>query len=502
MIASPILSPPKTIRVLIVEDNPDHAQLMKECLSFIEKFECRSVNSISSMWQEIRRENPDIILLDNYLPDGQGIDAVSALIAELPFTPIVMITALGNEQIAVQALKSGAADYWIKDEKYWETLPELVERTVTTYITKRALAFHNEQLRYQALLLRNMRDAIVVWNTNGLITFWNPEAENLFKLTAKQVIGKLVTEIYTTLFHPSISFPFEEKFQSREIERKVIHISGEHWISSRITPLIDPDKNQRILGYLDVIRDITQRKLLEERIQFTQMQLARSTQLAAIADLADGIAHHINNPLSTIIAESQILRKQLAHNHSLYESATAIEKAGWRVQKAVQQLLDFGRPPVTSFQPLSVNETIEQALNIIGDNIRAKHIQIRINLARNLPLMLGNQQKIIALWINLLILAQDGVMEGNQPEIEVTSQSANDKEIIVLIHDNGKIIPPEDLAQINATSFFKELGGRGSGIEINICQEILRQHKGKLLIESENLKGTTFRVSFLAEVIK
>jgi signal transduction histidine kinase len=116
--------------------------------------------------------------------------------------------------------------------------------------------------------------------------------------------------------------------------------------------------------------------------------------------------------------------------------------------------------------------------------------------------MLGNQQKIIALWINLLILAQDGVMEGNQPEIEVTSQAANDKEIIVLIHDNGKIIPPEDLAQINATSFFKELGGRGSGIEINICQEILRQHKGKLLIESENLKGTTFRVSFLAEVIK
>lgn len=502
MIAKPALSPPKTIRVLIVEDNPDHAQLMKECLSFMEKFECRSVNSISSMWQEIHRKNPDIILLDNYLPDGQGINVVKELITELPLTPIVMITALGNEQIAVQALKSGAADYWIKDEKYWETLPELVERTVTTYITKKALALHNEQLRYQALLLRNMRDAIVVWNTNGLITFWNPEAENLFKLTAKQVIGKLVTEVYANLFHPSINYPFEEKFQSRETERKVIHFSEEQWVSSRITPLIDPEKNQRILGYLDVIRDITQRKLLEERIQFTQMQLAQSTQLAAIADLADGIAHHINNPLSTIIAESQILRKQLAQKHPLYESATAIEKAGWRVQKAVQQLLDFGRPPIASFQTLNINETIEQALKIIGDNIRAKRIQIHTHLARNLPPIYGNQQKIIALWINLLILAKDGVMEVDKPEIEVTSQIINDKEILVIIHDNGRIIPPEDLTQINATSFFKEMGGRGSGIEINICQEILRQHKGKLSMESENLHGTTFRVSFLAEVIK
>ncbi|MGB9640668.1 MAG: response regulator [Anaerolineales bacterium] len=502
MIAAPILSPPKTIRVLIVEDNPDHAQLMKECLSFIEKFECHSVNSISSMWQEINVKNPDIILLDNYLPDGQGIDVVKELIAELPFTPIVMITALGNEQIAVQALKSGAADYWIKDEKYWETLPELVERTVTTYITKKALAFHNEQLRYQAMLLHNMRDAIIVWNTNGLITFWNPEAERLFKLTAKQVIGKLVTEVYATLFHPTINFPFEEKFHSREIERKVIRLSEDHWVSSRITPLIDADNNERILGYLDVIRDITQRKLLEERIQFTQMQLAQSTQLAAIADLADGIAHHINNPLSTIIAESQILRKQLSQNHPLYESASAIEKAGWRVQKAVQQLLDFGRPPLTSFQPLSVNETIENALKIIGDNIQAKQILIHTHLARNLPLIFGNQQKIIALWINLLILAQDGVMEVNQPEIDIISRSSNDKEIHVLIHDNGKIIPPEDLTQINATSFFKEMGGRGSGIEINICQEILRQHKGQLSIESDNQQGTTFRVSLLVEVIE
>ncbi|MGB9586167.1 MAG: sensor histidine kinase, partial [Anaerolineales bacterium] len=250
------------------------------------------------------------------------------------------------------------------------------------------------------------------------------------------------------------------------------------------------------------IRDITQRKLLEERIQFTQMQLAQSTQLAAIADLADGIAHHINNPLSTIIAESQILRKQLSQNHPLYESASAIEKAGWRVQKAVQQLLDFGRPPLTSFQPLSVNETIENALKIIGDNIQAKQILIHTHLARNLPLIFGNQQKIIALWINLLILAQDGVMEVNQPEIDIISRSSNDKEIHVLIHDNGKIIPPEDLTQINATSFFKEMGGRGSGIEINICQEILRQHKGQLSIESDNQQGTTFRVSLLVEVIE
>ncbi len=500
MIAPPVFSPPKIIQVLIVEDNADHAELMKEYLSFIEKFECRSVNSIAAMWRSIHQNIPDIILLDNYLPDGKGLDSIKELTKEFPLIPIVMITALGNEQIAVQALKSGAADYWIKDEKYWETLPELVERTVFTFTTKKALAYHSEQLRYQALLLQNMRDAVVVWNTNSLITFWNPEAENLFKLTSQQVIGKLVTEIYTNLFDPTIEFPFAEKFLSRDIERKMLHLSGEHWVSSRITPLIDPDKNERILGYLDVIRDITQRKLLEERIQYAQIQLAQSTQLAAIADLADGIAHHINNPLTTIIAESQILLSQLAPNQPAYESAKAIEKAGWRVQKAVHQLLDFGRPPSTSFQPLNVNETLQQAIQIIGDGMRANKVRIHPHLARNLPLILGNPQKIIALWINLLILAKDGVTDVQQPEITITSQQLNGNQILVLIHDNGHIIPVEDQIQINTTSFFKELGGRGSGIEINICKEILRQHKGELRIESEEQLGTTFRVSFLAEV--
>ncbi len=496
------LSAPDLIHVLIVEDNLDHANLMQECLSFMDKFECQSVNSIHSMWRVIQEKPPDIILLDNYLQDGKGLDVLAHLASEFPLIPIVMITSLGNEQIAVQALHTGAADYWIKDENYWAALPELVDKTVTSYAIKKTLEQNREQIRYQALLLRNMRDAIVVWNTNGMITFWNPEAENTFKLTNHQVIGKPVVEIYTQLFQPSIQFPFTEKFHSRETERKVINLPGEHWISSHITPLYDPDRENKLMGYLDVIRDITQPKLLEERILFSQIQLSRSTQLAAIADLADGVAHQINNPLSTIIAESQILLSELDPGQSGYESAKAIENAGWRVQKAVQHLLDFGRPPATSFEPISVNETIEQALRIIGDKIRADGVQLQCNLARNLPLISGNQQKIIALWINLLMLAKDGLIEVNHPEIKITSLPFNGTQILIMIHDNGKTIPAKDLSQIYTTSFFKELGGRGSGIEINICEEILRQHEGKLTIESDPQKGTTFQVSFLAEVIK
>ncbi|MGB9521948.1 MAG: sensor histidine kinase, partial [Anaerolineales bacterium] len=244
------------------------------------------------------------------------------------------------------------------------------------------------------------------------------------------------------------------------------------------------------------------RKLLEDRIQQAQAQLTQSTQLAAIADLADGIAHHINNPLTTIIAESQILRNKIDPQTPYYDSIIAIEKAGWRVQKAVQQLLDFSRPATASFQPLSINETIDIALQIIGDKIRATGTKLTFNLAKNLPLINGNKQKIIALWINLFILVTDGIMGMDHSEIKITSQSLPHHQVQVLIQDNGNIIPKEDLAQLSTTSFFKELGGRGSGMEINICKEILRQHMGELEIESDYDHGTIFKISFMVEGIK
>ncbi|MCX8062567.1 MAG: response regulator [Anaerolineales bacterium] len=487
---------PLTIRVLLVEDDPHQAQLVAERLRLAEGFELSVASNLRQFWEMLPQSNADAILMDYRLPDGTGLQALEQLQSQKVNLPVLMVTGQGDEQIAVKAMQSGATDYLVKGSNYWQDLPQRIEKAVATQRLKKALQKQHEQIRYQALLLQNMRDAVIVWDTQGKITYWNHEAERMFKIPAHLVLGKPVQEIYNRLFNPSPPFPLEDKTLPGDIDRKVTLKNEERWVSSRLAPLRDVSADNRLIGYIDVIRDVTQRKKMEEHIQNTQRQLERSSHLAAIADLAAGVAHHINNPLTTIIAEAQILLNQIPPGQPGRESVLAIEEAGWRVQKAVQQLIDFSRSPSEEQQIILINESLQKAMALIGEQIKAEGIVLETNFAKNLSPIRGNPQKMMALWVNLLILARDGVVGVPNGRIQVTSSQAEMP--LVTIQDNGRVIPPQDLQEIGATNFFKTLGGRGTGIEINICLEILRQHAAELSITSDYSQGTIFRVSFLS----
>ncbi len=485
---------PLTIRVLLLEDDPLQAQLVAERLRLAEGFEIVFAHSLSQFWNLLPQSKADVILMDYRLPDGNGLEALEQLRDQKVNLPVIMVTGQGDEQLAVKALQSGATDYLVKGSGYWHDLPQRLEKAVAMQRLKIALQKQHEQIRYQALLLQNMRDAVVVWDTQGNITYWNHEAERLFQCPAHFVLGKPVEEIYRRLFSPLPPFPLEDKTLPGDIERKIIIGKEERWVSSRLAPLRDISADNRLIGYIDVIRDVTQRKRMEERIQNAQRQLEQSSHLAAIGDLAAGVAHHINNPLTTIIAEAQILLNEIPPGQPGRESVLAIEQAGWRVQKAVQQLIDFSRPSSEEQESIDLNESLQRAIALIGEQIRAEGILLKTKFATNLSPIHGNSQKLTALWVNLLILARDGV--AGVPNGCICIETSQADSPIVIIQDNGRVIPPQDLHEISATSFFKTLGGRGNGIEINICLEILRQHAAEISITSDYSQGTIFRVSF------
>jgi len=487
---------PLTIRVLLVEDDLQQAQLVAERLRLAEGFEICTASTLSQFWQILPESKADVILMDYRLPDGTGLEALEQLQNRKINLPVLMVTGQGDEQIAVQALQSGASDYLVKGSNYWQDLPRRIEKAVATHRLKRALQKQHEQIRYQALLLQNMRDAVIVWDTEGKITYWNHEAERLLHFPAHLAIGKPVQEIYRRLFKPLPPFPLEDKTLPGDVERKVMVGKEERWVSSRLAPLRDVSADNRLIGYIDVIRDVTQRKKMEERIQNAQRQLEQSSHLAAIGDLAAGVAHHINNPLTTIIAEAQILLNKIPPGQPGRESALAIEEAGWRVQKAVQQLIDFSRSPTDVQEKINLNESLHKALSLMGEQIKAEGIALETRFAEDLAPICGNPQKLTALWVNLLILARDGV--AGVPNGRIWIVTSQEEFPQVIIRDNGRVIPPQDLQEINATTFFKTLGGRGNGIEINICLEILRQHTAEITITSDYSQGTVFRVSFLS----
>jgi two-component system cell cycle sensor histidine kinase/response regulator CckA len=486
-------------RVLCVEDELEQAEMVREYLRLSGPFETDWAPNIQTLWERISSNHYDILLMDFKLPDGTGLRALEELHRRGIDTPVVMITGQGDERLAVQAMQLGASDYLIKGSEDILRLPSLVQKTIRAHQLQQSIEKSLEHIRYQALLLNNVRDAVVVWNTEGKITYWNPAAEGLYGIKSRDRVGELV-DGYLNAFAPAVKIPPREGTWGMEIERQ-FQKPGEEviWVSSRVSALNDYGANGRLIGYMDVARDITGRKHMETSLKDAQAHLAKNARLAAIGELASGVAHHINNPLTTIIAEAQLLRPSLPADHPGRESVDLIEDAGWRVQKTVQKLIDFSKPNTSSIEELQINETIQNALNLVGDQIISSGVKLQQELAPGLPRMRGNARQLCDLWVNLLMLAHDATTDGQPHKISVCSRYIPGIGILVDVGDDGTLIPPEDIQQLFEPDMIKTYGGRGTGIELNICQEIVRQHQGEIQAMSNPDLGTVFNVFFPLE---
>ncbi|MBL8095473.1 MAG: PAS domain-containing protein, partial [Anaerolineales bacterium] len=372
------------------------------------------------------------------------------------------------------------------------TLPALVEKAVRNYQAIQAARHSLERVHYQAMLLDNVRDAIVVWNTAGNITYWSRSAEALFGRSAVECLGQKMASVYGSGFDPTVRSP-ESGGAQADVERRYRMPGQERtiWVSSTVTAFADADG--RISGYMDVCREITQRKQLETQFKVAQTQLAEATRLAAIGELASGVAHQISNPLTTIIAEAQLLLHQLSPKDENRDSAKAIEQAGWRAQRTIQRLLDFAKPAHGLDDDVSVNATIEHAIHLIGGHIESLGgVALSTELAL-VPPVRGSQRQLEDLWVNLLLMARDATADGRPHQIYVRSRLTG-AEVQVEVNDNGALIPPSKLGSIFEPDFEGFDNGRGSGLELSLCREIVRQHRGRISVNSEAENGTTFTI--------
>ena len=614
-------------RVLVVEDDVDQARLVAEYLSLAGGFLVHSVENIQGLWTYIASNPVDLILLDYRLPDGSGLDILRELPKRGLKTPVVLLTGQGDERLAVQAIQLGAVDYLVKGTDYLPTLPALIQKAIRTSQLQQAVERSLDQVRYQALLLNNVRDAIVVWDTEGVIKYWNPAAEVLYQKLARDCVNRSAESCYLKYFSPTVVAPSRDATEGREIERQYYDGHRTVWVSSRVSTLRDYGAGARLIGYMDVTRDITSRKTAEtalraernfitavldtvgalivvldpegrivrvnraceritnyradevrgkivwdvfappsdvdiqkelfqsilagrgpgeyeaywqtrsgrkilitwsnttmedargriqyviatgiditerrhaeEQIAAAQARLMQSSRLAAVGELAAGVAHHINNPLTAIIAEAQLLRQCIQPDQPERESIEAIESAGWRVQKIVQNLLEFSRPSARYISSLSVNDTIQRALDLIGEHIQSTGACLQIDLATDLPPLRGNPRQLSELWINLLLLARDATSDGLSHTIMISSAVDSEGWVQVSVRDDGIPIPSDELPLLFEPNFIQPVGGRGTGIEMSICQEIVRQHHGSIVVESDVENGTIFRVKLPVEV--
>ena len=234
-----------------------------------------------------------------------------------------------------------------------------------------------------------------------------------------------------------------------------------------------------------------------EDLRHAQSQLIQAARLSAMGELAAAVAHQINNPLTTVIADTQMILQDMDESHRDYESLQAVNRSGKRAHEVVRRLLGMARQSEEDEPPilLDINQTIENTMMLLSKHIEQHHIKLKQELADDLPMAYALSSQLEDVWMNLLLNARDAVANCSQPAIGIRSQYNRDTNMIeVTVWDNGTGIPEDKREKIFEAFFTTKSEGEGTGLGLHICRQIVEKCNGEIVLQSTNTKGTSFVV--------
>ena len=238
---------------------------------------------------------------------------------------------------------------------------------------------------------------------------------------------------------------------------------------------------------------VWQDKTEERRLENSLMQAGK---LAAIGQLAAGVAHEINNPLTAINANAQMLKMLIPVEDDNYEAVDLIGRAGERAAKVVRGLLDFARQEQYSFAPGQINQSIEEALELVNYQLQSANITITTDFADRMPPIVASWEHLKSVWLNLILNARDAVQHvEDSRRIEISTRLLKESDLIqVLVYDNGKGMSTAETAHIFEPFYTTKGPGQGTGLGLATCHRIVEQHGGEINVVSKPDEGTSFLI--------
>jgi signal transduction histidine kinase len=230
----------------------------------------------------------------------------------------------------------------------------------------------------------------------------------------------------------------------------------------------------------------TNRKLRE-----SQHQLVQAGKLAAVGQLAGGVAHEVNNPLQIILSRVQLLMMRHREVPRLQDDLRLIESNVKRISKIIRSLLDFARynSGEAEWSPVDVAHLARQTCTLIQHQIEKGGVVLAIDAPAELPKVFANPGEIEQVFLNLLLNAQHATPSGGRIDIRIR---ADGEAVTVSVSDTGAGIPKDLLPKIFEPFFTTRSAEGGTGLGLSIIYGILEKHRGRIEVESEPGAGTTF----------
>ena len=362
--------------------------------------------------------------------------------------------------------------------------------------------------RYRLLVERVTDYAIFMLDVGGVVTTWNAGAERIKGYRADEIIGRHFSIFYTPEDRdrgvPVRALEIAAAQGKYEAESVRVRKDGSRlWANVVIDALRDPDG--RLVGFAKITRDVTERRLAREELERTRAALAQSQKMDAIGQLAGGMAHDLNNLLTTVIGNLDLFQRRAAATEKADRALLASAMRGAEAGAAlISKILAFSRKQVLSPAPTDLNKVISNSTQILRSAV-GETVQLEIVLAAGLWRAMADPTLVESALLNLALNARDAMPNGGRLTIESGNAALDDhyasahdvpagQYVMIAVSDTGVGMDETTLERAFEPFYTTKDVGRGSGLGLSQVYGFVKQSGGHIALYSELGRGTTVKL--------
>ena len=441
-------------------------------------------------------------------PEGQLLDANPALVSMLGYEdkgdllrvePAALNFDPGQKPVLGRAIddrggvrtrevklrkKDGTAAVFLDSSRaVWDTSGNIIryQGTLVDITEKRSMERElAQQEEFRSRLLESFPDLILVVDLNERYTFVSSRARDLLGYQPKEMLGKKISDLddhspdLASLYHTIVSGA--QAFAAAEYGAR--HRDG-NWRTMRAAGSQLVDAEGKISGVIISVRDITIERKLEQ-------QVVQSERLAAMGAMIGGVAHELNNPLTSILGVSELLQ-DTETNETSRKQLAMLQQQARRAAEIVQNLTYFSRPPAPGKSRINLVEVVERTLNLHAYSLRKNNITVDFLKEAGLPYAMGDPHQLMQVFLNLIVNAEQAIREARDKGTLRIRLGRSEGSVWVSFHDDGPGIAKENLASIFDPFYTTKRPGRGTGLGLSICKSVMKEHSGS--VEAANAPG-------------
>ena len=396
-----------------------------------------------------------------------------------------------TREIKLRRRDGSAAVFLDTSRAVWDTSGNIIryQGTLVDITDKRKMERQlAQQEEFRRRLLESFPDLILVVDLEERYTFVSSRSTDLLGYDPQDMMGKKISGLedhspdLASLYHSVVSG--QQVFGSAEYGAR--HRNGS-WRTMRASASQLVDDEGKITGVIISVHDITVERKLEE-------QIVQSERLAAMGAMIGGVAHELNNPLTTILGNSELLL-DTATDEASRKRIALLQQDARKAAEIVKNLTYFSRPPAPGRSKINLTEVVERTLNLHAYSLRKNSITVDFLKEPAIPYALGDAHQLMQVFLNLIVNAEQAIREVRDKGTLRIRQGKGENSVWVSFHDDGPGIPKETLSSIFDPFYTTKRPGRGTGLGLSICKSVMKEHNGSVEAANAPDGGALFTVT-------